>query len=113
MSLKDNIKKHFKEQLNGELNKMTIDEWQSDIYYKNTNSFAVESKIIALQQQGKTVEALVESIIQKALDPDGKPLFNSADRNMLMYEADPGVLLRISTVLNNAGKDDYEDIEKN
>lgn len=112
MSLRDNIKGHFKEKLNGELNKMTVDEWKSDVYYKNAYSFAVESKIINLQQQGKTVEALVESILQKALDPEGKPLFNSADRNMLMFEADPSVLLRIATVLNSATTE-YEDLGKN
>ena len=112
MSIRDNIKSHFKDKLNGDLNKITVDEWKSDIYYKNAYSFAVESKIINLQQQGKTVEALVESIIQKSLDPEGKPMFANSDRNMLMYEADPSVLLRIATILNNATTE-YEDIEKN
>ena len=112
MSLKDNIKTHFKEKLGGDLNKVTIDEWTTDIYYKSAYSFAVESKIISLQQQGKTVEALVESIILKALDPDGKPLFQSSDRNMLMYEADPAVLLRVAGKLNSATQE-YEGVEKN
>lgn len=112
MSIRDNIKSHFKEKVAGELQKMTVPEWQTDIYYKSAYSFAVESKIINLQQQGKTVEALVESIIQKALDPEGKPLFGSADRNMLMYEADPTVLLRIAGDLNS-GTMEYEEVEKN
>jgi hypothetical protein len=112
MSLRDNIKGHFKAKVSGELRKMTIDEWSTDIHYKSAYSFAVESKIINLQQQGKTVEALVESILLKALDPDGKPLFQNSDRNMLMYEADPTVLLRVATELNSATSE-YEEIAKN
>jgi len=112
MSVRDNIKAHFKEKLGGELNKITIPEWQTDIYYKAAYSFAVESKIINLQQQGKTVEALVESILLKALDPDGKQLFSAGDRNMLMYEADPSILLRIAGELNS-GTMEYEEVAKN
>lgn len=112
MSLRDNIKGHFKNKVSGELRKMTIDEWKTDIFYKSAYSFAVESKIINLQQQGKTVDALVESIILKALDPDGKPMFNNSDKNILMFEADPSVLLRVATELNSATTE-YEEIAKN
>ena len=59
----ENAKKHFKDKLNGELKKIVVQEWKTDIYYKPVNSFAVESRVIQLQQQGLTVEALVESII--------------------------------------------------
>ncbi len=112
MSIRDNIKGHFKSKVSGELRKMTIDEWKTDIFYKSAYSFAVESKIINLQQQGKTVDALVESIVLKALDPDGKPMFNNSDKNMLMFEADPSVLLRVATELNSATTE-YEEIAKN
>lgn len=108
----DNAKSHFKDKLNGELLKMTVDEWKTDIYYKPVYSFATESKIIQLQQQGRTVEALVESIIQKSLTPDGKKLFNPADKMTLMNEVDPAVLLRIATELN-ATTSDYEAVAKN
>lgn len=102
MSVIENITGHFKEKLSGGLNKITVPEWKTDIYFKSTYPFAVESKIIALQQQGKTVEALVESLIVKALDPEGKPLFSKFDKNALMNEADPEVLLRVAGELNNA-----------
>ena len=65
-----NITGHFKEKLSGGLQKISVPEWKTDIYFKGTYPFAVESKILQLQQQGKTVDALVESLIQKALDPD-------------------------------------------
>ena len=112
MDFRENIKGHFKDKINGELQKMTVDAWKMDIYYKQSYSFAVESKIISLQQQNKTVEAIVEAIIFKALDPEGKPSFKQGDRHMLMYEADPAVLLEIASAINNATSD-YEIDSKN
>ena len=113
MTIQDNIKSHFKEKLSADMKKMSIPEWKTDIYYKGTYSFATESKIITLQQQNKTVEALVESVILKALDPDGNKMFQNGDRHMLMYEADPAVLLRVATELNTASSLGDEDAVKN
>lgn len=107
-----NAQEHFKNKLSGGLQKMTVPEWKTDIYYKPAYAFAVESKIIELQQAGKTVEALVESVVSKALDPEGKPMFNRMDKLTLMNEVDPSVLLRIATVLNSATSD-YEAVIKN
>lgn len=112
MSVLENAKTHFKSKLNGELMKMSIPEWKTDIYYKAAYPFAAETKIIELQQQGKTVEALVESIIIKALDPDGKPMFGKFDKNALMHEVDPQVLIRVATELNSATSE-YEAVAKN
>ena len=110
----ENAKKHFKDKLNGELKKIVVQEWKTDIYYKPVNSFAVESRVIQLQQQGLTVEALVESIIAKSLNPDGKPMFNKMDKWPLMNEADPAVLIKIASVLNQSiGEYSAEAISKN
>lgn len=103
---------HFKSKLAGGLNKMTVPEWKTDVYYKPAYSFAVESKIIELQQQGKTVEALVESIISKALDPEGKPMFTRMDKLTLMNEVDPTVMLKVASVLNSATAE-YDTVIKN
>jgi len=112
MSVLENVKLHYKSKLSGELQKMSVPEWKTDVYYKSAHAFAVESKIIELQQSGKTVEALVESVILKSLDPDGKPLFNKFDKATLMNEADPNVLMRIAAVLNSTTSE-YEAVEKN
>ena len=110
----ENAKKHFKDKLNGELKKIVVPEWKTDIYYKPVNSFAVESRVIQLQQQGLTVEALVESIIAKSLNPEGKPMFNKMDKWTLMNEADPAVLIKIASVLNQSiGEYSAEAISKN
>jgi hypothetical protein len=74
-----------------------------DIYCKKTYSFKDESKVIEMQGQGKTVEALIESLIVKALDKDGKRIFMDADRINLMNEADPAVIVRVAGQINNMG----------
>jgi len=68
-----------------------------------------------LHQQGKVVEALVETIIVKALDANGKKLFQPAERLHLLNSVDPKVLVKIATELNNDVDDDYnlDDTVKN
>ena len=95
------------------MSKYTCEEWKIDIYYQAVASLNVENKIMSLQQQGKTAEALVESIIQKALDADGNRLFTNMDKQELLNEADPQVIIKVATVLNNANSESIEDIEKN
>ena len=114
MSVLENAKEHFKTKLGGELKKVTIHEWKTDVYYKPAYSFAVESKILQLQQQGKIVEALVESIIQKALTPEGERMFTTSDKFTLMNEVDPSVITKIATAINTATLEiDGGAVEKN
>jgi hypothetical protein len=104
---------HFKNRLNGDLGKYHCEEWGIDIYYNSTASLTVENKIMALQQQNKTAEALVESIIAKALDKNGDRLFRSTDKPAFLHEVDPNVIIKLATKLNNANADSVEDIVKN
>jgi hypothetical protein len=112
MSVLTNAQEHFKSKLSGGLQKVTVPEWKSDIYFKPAYPFAVEQKIIQLQQQGKTVEALVETLIAKALDPEGKPMFSRFDKNALMNDVDPNIIIRVCAEINTP-IDDLEDIGKN
>jgi hypothetical protein len=104
---------HFKEKLGGKLLKYHSEDWGFDIYYKATANLAVENRIMSLQQQGKTAEALVESIISKALDKDGEALFKATDRAKFLHEVDPQAIIKVATVLNNANAETVEDIVKN
>lgn len=104
---------HFKDKLSGELMKYHSKDWGIDIYYKATASLAVENKIMSLQQQNKTAEALVESIISKALDKNVDRLFKPTDKAEFLHSVDPSVIIKIATVLNNANAETVEEIEKN
>lgn len=112
MSVLDNAKGHFKEKLAGGLQKVTVEEWKTDVFFKAAYPFAVEQEIIRLQSEGKTVEALVQTLISKALDPDGKPLFSKFDKVNLMNEVDPNVIIKVCAALNTP-VDSLEDIGKN
>jgi len=102
MNITDKISKHYQSAIGGELQKIKCEEWDTEIYFRTTYPLKDESKILQLQTEGKTVEALVESIITKARDKDGKRLFHDADRIKLMNEADPKVVLKVATAINNA-----------
>jgi len=109
----ENATAHFKEKLAGKLFELEVPEWNSTIYYHSTASMRTESKIMALTQQSKTAEALVESVVLKSLDKDGNRVFKDTDRAALLNEADPKVLIKVATVLNNASENSISQIEGN
>lgn len=109
----DIIKGHFQGQISGQLKKHTVEEWGLDIYYRGISTLKQEARIVELSTQGKSVEALVETIIQKSLDETGKPLFVAYDKATLMNEADPKVILELARVLNGADLPTVEEAEKN
>jgi|TARA_R110000744_G_scaffold76798_1_gene152008 hypothetical protein len=105
MSITDKIAKHYQASISGELKKIHVEEWDTDIYCRTTYPLKDEATILQLQTEGKTVEAVVESIIVKARDKDGKRLFHDADRIKLMNEADPLVIIKVGGAINNAKLD--------
>jgi len=101
MSITNKITEHYQKSINGELKKYHCEEWATDIYFKTTYPFRDESKIVELAQKGQIVDALVETVIIKARDAEGKRLFQDADRAKLMNEADPAVIIKVATAINN------------
>lgn len=104
---------HYQSKIAGTLKKYHVEEWDLDVYYREVSSLRQEAQIVELSQQGKTVEALVMAIINKSLDENGKPLFHPGDKASLMNEADPGVILNLSRILQGVELPKVEDIEKN
>ncbi len=98
----EKITKHYHKEIDGEALKLHVDEWDMDVYYKRTYPFRVESKVLEMQSKGQIVEALVESLIQKALDSKGNRIFDEADRIVLMNEADPSIITKVAGTINNA-----------
>lgn len=98
----DQAKAHFREVLSqGLRGPIRVPEWDAEVWFKPALSFHAESRVIELQQAGKTTEALVEMLIVRALDKDGTPIFNKADKPELMREVDPNIVLRIITEMND------------
>jgi len=111
----DKATAHFRNQISGEMGKVFVPEWEDTIYFKAANTLKEEAKLIELAQQGKTVEALVETLIMKARNEDGTKMFGMADKMIFMNEVDPQVLIRVVSEMNtaNAVVSSLESAEKN
>jgi hypothetical protein len=92
-----------------------VPEWETKIYYKTATNLREEGRVLELSQQGKTVEALVESLIIKARNEDGTKMFGIADKSVLMNEVDPKVLVRVVGEMNSVPEGDLTvgEAEKN
>lgn len=97
----DKATAHFKEVLaEGLKGPIHVPEWDVDIYYKPSTTLAEEAKVVELTQKGKSTEALVITLIMRARDKDGNPLFDIADQYKLMRGVDPKVILKVVTQFN-------------
>ena len=101
----EKISNHYQKAIAGDLEKIKVEEWDMDIYCKRTYPFKDEAKMIELQSQGKTVEALVESLIVKALDKDGKRLFQDGHKASLRREVNATTLQDIQLAMINSGSE--------
>jgi hypothetical protein len=106
---------HFREKISGDLKHVYVPEWDVKVYFKKAISLREQSKLVELSQQGKTVEALVESLIVKARNEDGTKMFNMPDKVTLLNEVDPSVIIRLVGEINetNDEETDMEKVEKN
>jgi len=97
----DRATAHFKEIMSSDLKgPITVPEWDLDVYWHPTSTLTEESVVIELQQQGKSTEAIVVTLINKAKDKDGNKLFELTDKTRLMRAADPQVILKIIGGMN-------------
>jgi hypothetical protein len=110
----DKATAHFREKIGGEMKHITVPEWDCKIYFKPSVTLREQSKLIELSQAGKTVEALVESLIVKARNEDGTKMFNIAEKAIFMNEIDPAIIIRVVGEMNSANNEqDLDTIEKN
>ena len=101
MTVLQNATAHYKQQLAGGLLSVEVPEWETTIYFKAAATFAQQSKIIELTQKGDLVEAMVETLMQRALTEEGKKMFAFADRTVLLNQVDPEVIIRVVTAINS------------
>jgi hypothetical protein len=106
---------HFRNKISGDMRKIHVKEWNSDIYFKSSNTLKEQAKLIQLAQEGKTVEALVETLILKARNQDGTKMFTMPDKVVFMNEVDPEILIRVVGQINAVADEDFDQaqVEKN
>ena len=62
--------------------------------------------------EGKTSEAVCQTLITRALDEDGNPMFKQHEMEKLLRFSDPNVISRIVTAMAPE-EDDIDGIKKN
>lgn len=103
---------HFKAKMNGGLECYEVKEWDAKIWFKPSATIKQTEAVMKLHQEGKTMEAMVETLIMRALDEEGTPLFKSADKFELMNGVDPLVITEVAGYILSF-EPEQEDIEKN
>jgi hypothetical protein len=111
----ENATSHFREKISGEMQCIEVPEWKSKIYFKRAITLKDQSKLIELASQGKTVEALVESLIIKARNEDGSKMFSMVDKITFMNEIDPQIIIRVVGEINAVSDSlsNADEVEKN
>jgi|TARA_R110000824_G_scaffold2146_2_gene10158 hypothetical protein len=103
MTVLSTAKEHFKEIANQGQAHLDVPEWGTVVYWNVSGlNFAQQSKVIELQQKGKSAEALVEMMIMRALDGEGKKMFKLVEKTEIMREVDPNVILKIVTAMGDS-----------
>lgn len=100
MSIIDKAKAHFISRVGGNLLSTEVPEWDCTIYFKPSISLKSQAPISKLLSEGKSEEALVQTLIIRALDESGKPAFRPADKVELMHRCDPDVISRVVREMN-------------
>jgi homoaconitase/3-isopropylmalate dehydratase large subunit len=95
MGIKDNAISHYRDKLAGELLSIDVPEWDGKIYYRNAINGKKQSAIMSLYAKNKMIEAMTMSLIVRALDKDGNPIWHPKELTSVMHEYDNMVVSNI------------------
>lgn len=109
MSILDQAKEHFSEKLS-ELLHTEVPEWKTTVYYKTTDNVVQRDKYMPLILESKHA-GYVELVMARALDQHGRKLFKPKDREDLMKNIDPEVIISLGTTILGDSKDSDEAAE--
>ena len=104
-------KTHWREKLVAPMESVAVSEWDTVIFFKPT-TLAQRNTIFRYVNDG-SLESLVQTLIIRALDEDGKRLFSNADKKDLMEKVDPDIIVNVITVMNEERETTIEDARKN
>ena len=94
-------KVHFSERMSG-FRCLTVPEWgDAKIYYKSSMNFRDQGAVLKLHGDNKPADAVIMTLILKAMDKDGKRLFTKSDMTEMSLHIDPEVVSRIVTEMSD------------
>lgn len=112
MAVIDQVRAHFDAQA---VRQIDVPEWGADgtpltIHFRPLN-LAEKQRILRAGDNEGRLMSLIEALLIKALDAEGKPLFTIADKKFLRERADPDVIARV--VAEMMASASIEDAAKN
>ena len=105
MSAIDKVGEYFDNQDRGHIH---VEEWDLDIYWSPMTIGEIGR--IERISKGNNAQILIECLVLKAEDADGKKLFTLEDKAKLKRKGDPGIMGRI---VQQIAPDLEDDPEKN
>ncbi|MDH5187356.1 MAG: hypothetical protein OEW37_00205 [Rhodospirillaceae bacterium] len=93
----ERAKTHFRNLLNeASLIKIVVDEWDGlEIFFKPLDALKAKELDRVLAGESKAnVEGMVEVLITRALDSDGRPLFKPVEKNEILRHVSPQVVIK-------------------
>lgn len=109
----ESAKTHFRDRMSGNLLCVDVPEWGDvKIYFKPSMNFKDQGEILKLHGDNKPAEAVVMTLIVKAMDADGNKLFKRANMTEMLRSIDPEVVSRIVSEMSD-DEPTVEDAAKN
>jgi hypothetical protein len=106
-----NIEKHWRSQLDKQMGEVVVPEWDVTIFFKPMN-LSQQNRIFKYANEG-SLESLVETLLIRALDADGKKLFSNSNKKFFMEKASPSLIADVVSAMNDAPDTTIEDARKN
>jgi Asp-tRNA(Asn)/Glu-tRNA(Gln) amidotransferase B subunit len=94
----ENAKQHFRDKVSGEMSFVEVPEWGTEdkplkIYFRSI-TLKQKDRIYKYIREG-SLESLAMTLVVRALDEEGKPLFKPVHKTELMNSVDSEVIERI------------------
>lgn len=99
MSILERAMEHATRQA-GELRPVPVPEWGETIYYRPILTAGDRNAIEKSQTKG-TTEAAIQTLIRRARDAEGKPIFSAGDIDKLRNNVDSAVIVRLAGEIIN------------
>ena len=106
-----NIEKHWRTQLDKQMGEVVVPEWDVTIFFKPMN-LSQQNRIFKYANEG-SLESLVETLLIRALDADGKRLFSNSNKKFFMEKASPSLIADVVAAMNDTPEATIEDARKN
>jgi hypothetical protein len=89
---------------------LVVPEWETTIYFTPV-TIADRNRIYKGSKGENDYETMVNIIIVKALDQDGKHHFTSADKPKLLQHADSALIARVAAAIMNGDAPNAEELK--